>query len=339
MPRMKILNTVEQEAFDTPPVFNSDQRKRFFDFSIKIRHLTSNLRTPINRLCFLLSCGYFKASKRFFSARTFHSRDIRYVAQHEAIPLDDVDIDSYSRQSQHRHQQRILNFYGFRAFDQKARDFIVQEAETMARSQLKPRLIFWRCVDLLIREKSQTPSYFRLSELILMAINKHKKQLNTVIKRMLPSYLRASLDGLFDQSTTFEGVPISSKTAAYKLTLLKKMSQSTRPSKVKERVTDLALLKGLCESLKTIFHALKLNQEGIRYNATGVIKSEIFQMVRRVDEDRYLHIIAFIAYQYYRLQDNLVDVLLTSVQSYQKSAQAYQARIQSARDIRARKNF
>jgi hypothetical protein len=46
-------------------VFNSDRRKRFFDFPLKIRHLAANLRTPINKLCFLLSCGYFKASKRF----------------------------------------------------------------------------------------------------------------------------------------------------------------------------------------------------------------------------------------------------------------------------------
>ena len=113
MPRMKILNTVEQETFDIPPVFNSVQRKRFFDFPLKIRHLAANLRTPINRLCFLLSCGYFKASKRFFSARTFHSLDIRYVAQHETIPLDDVDIDSYSRQSQHRQLNKIEQAHHF----------------------------------------------------------------------------------------------------------------------------------------------------------------------------------------------------------------------------------
>ncbi len=93
VPRMKILNTVEQEAFDMPPVFNSVQRKLFFDFPMKIRRLSANLRTPTNQLCFLLGNGYFKASKRFFSARTFHSRDIRYVAQHEAIPLDDVEGD------------------------------------------------------------------------------------------------------------------------------------------------------------------------------------------------------------------------------------------------------
>src|SRR5690349_19496802 len=32
MPRMNILNAVEREAFDSLPVFNSFQRKQYFDF-------------------------------------------------------------------------------------------------------------------------------------------------------------------------------------------------------------------------------------------------------------------------------------------------------------------
>ena len=31
MPRMKILNSIEQEAFELPPVLNSAERKRHFD--------------------------------------------------------------------------------------------------------------------------------------------------------------------------------------------------------------------------------------------------------------------------------------------------------------------
>jgi hypothetical protein len=38
-----------------------------------------------------------------------------------------------------------------------------------------------------------------------------------------------------------------------------------------------------------------------------VLRSEIFQIIRRNDPDRYLHLLAFVAHQYYRLQDNLVD--------------------------------
>src|SRR6266436_1829688 len=33
MPRMKILNSIEREVFDFPPIFNSVERKRCFDFS------------------------------------------------------------------------------------------------------------------------------------------------------------------------------------------------------------------------------------------------------------------------------------------------------------------
>jgi hypothetical protein len=65
---------------------------------------------------------------------------------------------------------------------------------------------------------------------------------------------------------------------------------------------------------------MKLTDEGIRYYAGSVLKSQIFQITRRSDEDRYVHAIAFIAHQYYRLQDNLVDVLLGAVQTAQNSA-------------------
>src|SRR5271169_1635418 len=59
---------------------------------------------------------------------------------------------------------------------------------------------------------------------------------------------------------------------------------------------------------------------GIRYYAESVLRSEIFQFTRRDDPDRYLHVIAFIAHQFYRLQDNLVEVLLTSLRSFQNGA-------------------
>jgi hypothetical protein len=37
MPRMNILNAVEQEAFESAPVFNSFQRKQYFDFQVAQR--------------------------------------------------------------------------------------------------------------------------------------------------------------------------------------------------------------------------------------------------------------------------------------------------------------
>ena len=101
---------------------------------------------------------------------------------------------------------------------------------------------------------------------------------------------------------------------------MKKLSQSTKPSKVKERAGDLALVERLYRSLRPVLDELALSLHSIQYYAHSVIKAEIFQLTRREEKDRYLHLIAFIAHQYYRLQDNLVDVLLSSLQSFQNGA-------------------
>lgn len=321
MPRMKILNTIEHGAFERPPVFNSVQRKRYFDLPQALRQIAASLRTPVHRLGFLISCGYFKASKKLFRPCDFRPRDIEYVAHQLGLSAELYDLSDYSSRTRQRHHRLILRFYGFRSFDQKVRVFIAREIEAMVRAQLKPRLIFWRCIDLLIREKVQIPNYFRLADLILEAINRRKRELVATVGTVLPVDIRTLLDALFVQSTSLTEESTNSKTAAYKLTLLKKLSQSSKPAKIKERVADLELIQGLYRSLQPVLDALDLSHEGIRYYANSVIKSEIFQVARRTDEDRYLHVIAFIAHQYYRLQDNLVDVLLSSVQRYQNSAQ------------------
>ncbi len=104
MPRMKILNTVEREAFESPPVFHSVQRKQYFDFPVAIQRTAVSLRTPTNQVCFLLSCGYFKATKQFFPIRTFRPRDVEYVAECAGIAINEVSLNSYDKQTLARHQ-------------------------------------------------------------------------------------------------------------------------------------------------------------------------------------------------------------------------------------------
>lgn len=36
MARMKIFNSLEEEAFESPPEFNSAQRKRFFSMPLRL---------------------------------------------------------------------------------------------------------------------------------------------------------------------------------------------------------------------------------------------------------------------------------------------------------------
>jgi hypothetical protein len=41
-PRLKILNSVEREAFDFPPIFNTVERKRCFDFPAALQDIATS---------------------------------------------------------------------------------------------------------------------------------------------------------------------------------------------------------------------------------------------------------------------------------------------------------
>jgi hypothetical protein len=100
-----------------------------------------------------------------------------------------------------------------------------------------------------------------LTELILTAVNTRKAELCTIIERALTARTREALDELLVQASAGEDEPAPAKTAAYKLTLLKKLSQSTRPSKIKETITDLLVVQGLYRDFLPILRALDLNHE------------------------------------------------------------------------------
>jgi len=320
MPRMKILNSIEREAFESPPTFNSAERRRCFDFPAPIQQIASRLRTSTNQLVFLMSCGYFKATKRFYPAQTFHARDLAYVAERTAIALKTDNLIDYPRETMARHQAAILDFYGFRAFEPHGRALLGAEMVRLVKSHLKPKVIFSRAVEVLLRDKVEVPGYFCLGDIILKAVNQHNRKLTATVEQLLTHDTRALLDALLLQEAADAASP-PGKTVAYKLTSMKKLSQSTKPSKVKERVADLQLVGERFGLLKPVLDHLSLGPEGIQYYAYGVIKAEIFQLTRRSERGRYLRLIAFIAHQFYRLHDNLADVLLTSLQSFQNSAQ------------------
>src|SRR6202051_4948840 len=215
MPRMNILNTVESEAFNSPPVFSSFQRKQYFDFPSKLGRFAAAPRNPAYQLGFLLSAGYFKAARRFFSPGSFHPRDIEYVARQLEPGAPTVDFAQYHPRARQRHRHTIRTFYGFRACDSAASRLLLKEIAGLVRSQVKPKVIFWRCIDVLVREKIEVPSYTRLTKLILGAINRRKQELATIIEHTLDQDARGILDGLLTQEP-IEGGTAPGKPSPYK---------------------------------------------------------------------------------------------------------------------------
>ena len=121
-------------------------RPRFlpYRFATPLQDIATSLRTASNQLVFLLSCGYFEATKRFYAVPTFHRRDLTYVGDRIAVTLEGLDLTDYPKQTISRHQAAILNFYGFRA---------------LVQSHLKPKLIFPRASTCWSGRSSRSPDF------------------------------------------------------------------------------------------------------------------------------------------------------------------------------------
>lgn len=316
MARMKIFNTLEEEAFESPPVFNSAERKRFFSLPLMLQDSMQNLRTPTNQVCFLVAAGYFKARRKFF-ARQFRPADIEYVARQIGFNVAEIGLQFYSKETYTRHQRVILSYFGCSAFDNAAKAFTVSEIAALVRVQFRPKQVLLEVIQVLTRQKIALPSYNLLADLIVAALNQHQKTLSEIIDAGLNEKQRAILDDLLEK----EPGKASDAGWRYRLTLLKKPFQSTQPSKIRANLADLDTLQAIYLDLKPIVQRLNLSDECVRYYAYSVIKAQIYQVSRRADEDRFLHLIAFVVYQTFKLNDTLIDTLLSAVQAVVNTAE------------------
>ena len=330
MPRMQILTVAEQQAFDTPPVFSGTERETFFHVSDSLSDVLATLRSPTNRVCLVLSVGYFRVAKRFFGV-PFHQADVAYVAHQLGYAPEQIDLNIYdAKASASRHRRLTLDYLGFRPFHDQARQEIVHEIRTMVRSQLRPKAIFFQVLKLLETRKTEIPSAYTLTDLITHESQQHQRQLTHTIEDHLSPAHRALLDALLDKQETLW--PSEPHVQRYKLTLLKRFSQSAKPAKIKTNIEDLRILRPLYQEMEAVVDALDLTPEGVRYYANAVLKSQIFQVARRTDDNRHLHLVCFIIHQFLRLHDVLIDILLLSVQSTLSACErAYKERCYTGR--------
>lgn len=161
MPRMKIFSSLEREAFESPPLFDSAERKRFLTLSSSLDSTLANLRTPTNKVCFLVAAGYFKARRKFF-ARQFRQTDIDYVARQLDVFSGEVRVEDYSKETYTRHQRAILDYFGCGPFDEAAKVFIVGELAALVRVQFRPKAVLLEIIQILIRKKIVIPSYSKM---------------------------------------------------------------------------------------------------------------------------------------------------------------------------------
>ncbi len=307
MTRIVILTPEEKRLFSSPPVFNSNDRKKYFSFPVGILKIVNSLTKPQNRLFFLVTYGYFKATHKFYN-KQLHTKDVMYIAEYLHF-AEKIDTKTYKTRTYSDHKKIILAYLGYKKFDTVAIALVSLQLQPLLRSHMRPQAMLQQTCEMLTKQKREIPGYHTIMRIITNEMKKHQEILTKTIQKGITKRNKVLLNTLVQKAGN-----------RYRLTLLKHFSQSTRPTKIKENIEDLKVLRDLFQKVESIVRTLQLTHEGIRYYAYTTIKSRILQVTRRSDQDRYLYLITFIVHQYYMLQDVLFDILILAVQATRNKA-------------------
>ncbi|MGI8495645.1 MAG: Tn3 family transposase [Pyrinomonadaceae bacterium] len=333
MPLLKILSSSEIAGFDSPPVFNHEERKKFFNLPSGLKSGWETLRTDENKILFLLQFGYFRACQRFFAGH-FHLVDFEYLSSKFNLLSKPEETLSYSRPTMLRHQHIILEFCGVRYLQESDETLLLNEAKSLVASVVRPEKVFWQLVEKITALKIVVPSYFRLTSIISKAIQTYENHLHCVLKESLNNDQKDLLDSLLNNDITEDS---EGSVGLINLTSLKQPFHSLKATHLKANLNDWQFLQSIYQNISPVINKLALTPEAIRFYANIVLKTKVFYLTRRRAESRYLYLLAFVAHQTFRLQDMLVDALLQSVQNtvnsanYEYRQQYFQKRVEQRR--------
>ena len=314
---IRILHPIEIREYESPPLLDSFGRKKFLVLPTSLMLLLETLRQPSSKIALVIQCGYFRARHRFFGSQ-FRSDDIAFVAGRLNLPTS--ELLQLSKQTLLRQREAIAECFGFRQFLQTDRKTLGIDIAGWVRNGYRPSEIFRQSVNRCHSNRIVLPNYNLLATLITQQVNRQKAELSRIINESLTSEQKQQLDELLAKSSFAD----SASNTRSLLTLLKQPSQSLKPSDIKANLNDWQNLQTLYQNFSPIIAKLNLSAANLRYYAQTVLKADILQISRRADESRYLHLLAFIAFQTFRYQDVLVDSFLQSVQTTVNSAtQAY----------------
>lgn len=297
-----ILSKERREYHDTPPLFNAAQRKAAFYIKSEIKSvLEDSVRGLKNRAYFLLAYGYFKETAQFYEVANI--RDIRYVCSQLGLSTP-ITLKDYGKQARRNHRQLILNFFNISPFEYAGKDIVLSVARKSYKSRLSPTRCFKNIIDKLKERRCEIPAYQDIAKLISFEYDRYRTELKNTLSDSLTEDAKNCLDALIEKKT------LRSQTeSVYALTLAKRFSHSTKPSKVKNNLKQHDVLSEAYTKIEPAFKKLDLNIEGIKSFASVSEYKQVFSLRHKKLDERNLYLVLFIANQLFRLEDILGKIV------------------------------
>lgn len=185
MTTLSILTDKEQEEFDYPPILSVEEKTLCFSLPKEVEKQIKHLRTPTNKVGFLLQYIYFKACKRFFLISRFREEDILYAANFLNIEKSKINLANYKKKIPIDHQSSILKLLDYRPFNNQTINWLKSELELRFQRLTEPRQTFLELLQLLYNHRVEVPTYHRLAGLISQYYLAYENQLLSKIEHNL----------------------------------------------------------------------------------------------------------------------------------------------------------
>lgn len=269
MSRLTILTDEEQNEFDYPPTLSPDAKALCFSINKEVKAKINHLRTPTNKVGFLIQYGYFKACKRFFVVNRFRQEDIEYAAKLLGISLRKINFPLYKKKIPIDHQHAILKLLDYRAFDENVELWIEKEVKRRVEHFIDPREVFFEILHLLHLQHIEIPSYHRLAESITRYYIDYEDKLLKIIDKQLTAFDCEKLDLLLNSEKE------RSKGTINKFTII---NQSTKPKAIQASLNILSQINEFFSSLLPVIEELNLTPQSCEYYAVWLKKSKLSQI-------------------------------------------------------------
>ena len=227
---MDVLPGKEAKRFSQPPTFNGDDRKNYFKVDEPLRESIDNAKQTDSQIGLLLQYGYFKASGKFFTSKSFKSSDIKFVSKVLGVTPSTDFLEKYTDRMHQKHRLLILDICGHVDFG-SAIQFFDEAVADMVDKQMHPRKLFYVLVEQLRQKKIELPSYDRITRTITDKFHGFEKN---IIQTMADIITPAQAEALEQLTVTPENHYERSL-----LTRLKVITQSLKPAKIKGSVAKV----------------------------------------------------------------------------------------------------
>ncbi len=182
MTKLVVLSPAERRRFDSPPNLTGDESSIYFSLPPDVAKIIDRLRTPTNKVGFMLQLAYFKSQSKFFTYDQFKPSDIDYcwqnkieVPSHNQLAL--IITESFNQNKTHLVNQ-VTKFLSNNE-DKALLLLMTTENDTEEKQLKKPTITLLRHVN-----QSLQPSDIKENVEVLELVKQHFYQLKNLIEHL-----------------------------------------------------------------------------------------------------------------------------------------------------------